>query len=101
SKLFYETMFTTHPVRVPTIGYEELLKTITRDDVMAYYHRMYVPNNVIVSCVGDFDDETVAAQIAAAFSDFPRRPVPTLVLPTEPRQVAYRERTEYKDGLGG
>lgn len=100
-KAFHETMFQVHPVRVPVIGYQELVSKITREDVLTYYHRMYVPNNIVVVAVGDFDEHKVMAHIKAAFGPYQRRPTPAIALPAEPPQVSARERTITREGLGG
>ena len=100
NKLLYQTMFTKHPVRYPTIGYEPLIRSITREDIIKYYKRMYVPNNMVVTAVGDFDQNEVLIDIKKAFSNFQRRPIPAISLPEEPKQLGKRTQTIKKSGLG-
>ena len=100
NELLYETMFTNHPVRYPTIGYEPIIQSVTREDLIKYYKRMYVPNNMVVVAVGSFNQVEVQESIRDAFSDFQRRPIPAISIPKEPKQLGKRTRTIKKTGLG-
>src|SRR3954463_910322 len=55
SQALFETAFRTHPSRQPMIGHRGVLAASTRDDLLAYYQARYVPNNLVVVIVGDFD----------------------------------------------
>jgi zinc protease len=86
-KLYNGTMFVVHPEHFPTIGYRELFDLISRDDLLNYYHRMYVPANMHVVAVGDFDPDEMLDKIQAAFAGYPYKPAPAIVLPSDPRQM--------------
>ena len=45
------------PARVPTIGYQEVIQGLSRDDVYAYYKLAYVPNNMTFSIAGNVEPE--------------------------------------------
>jgi zinc protease len=90
SKLYNGTMFVTHPEHFPTIGYLELFEPLTRDDVVKYYERMYVPANMHVVAVGDFDASVVMEKIETAFSVYPYEPPPTLLLPIDRKQMGMK-----------
>lgn len=47
------------PVRVPVIGYQEVIQNLTRDDVYSYYKSAYQPNNIIFALAGDLDPEVM------------------------------------------
>jgi len=89
-KLYNGTMFVVHPEHFPTIGYLELFNTISRDDLIEYYERMYVPSNTYVVAVGDFDAEEMLGKLEAAFSIYPFEPRPIVYLPSDPRQMGMR-----------
>ncbi len=89
-KLYNATMFTVHPEHFPTIGYLDLFNTITREDLLTYYKRMYVPSNMYVVAVGDFEAEEMLDKIEAAFSVYPYAPAPIVFLPSDPRQMGAR-----------
>jgi zinc protease len=87
---FSATMFRNHPVGVPIIGYRELFEKTTRDDIVKYYKRMYVPNNMVFVVVGDFDAQEAINKIKEAFKDFERGPLPDFSLPPLQGQVSKR-----------
>ena len=41
------------PARVPVIGYQPVIQSLTRDDVYNYYRMAYVPNNMMFVVAGD------------------------------------------------
>jgi zinc protease len=53
----FANAYTRHPYRYPAIGFESLLKALTRDDLVKYYEKRYVPNNIVISVVGGIDDK--------------------------------------------
>jgi zinc protease len=95
--LYGEVMFQRHPARYPTIGYAENFARITRDDLLDYHSRLFVPNNMIFVAVGDFKTEEAYAKIREAFKDFERRPIEMPALPSEPAQLGRRILREQRD----
>lgn len=92
-QLFYlmmETMYRHHPARYPVIGHQPVVQTVTREDILTYYDRMYVPDNIVVCISGDIDFDEALATVQHALADFPRRPVPTVNLPDEPEMATPR-----------
>ncbi len=97
SRLFWATAYAEHPAKHPVIGYEELFRKLTRDDVLRYYKTRYVPNNMVLVAAGDFSAEKAYAEIEKLFRDFPRGIWNTPMLPAEPRQLSPRRITEHRD----
>ncbi|MDB6153189.1 MAG: Peptidase inactive domain protein [Chthoniobacteraceae bacterium] len=91
SKHLFAAAYRQHPYRHPVIGHFDIFNTLTRDDVMAYYKERYVPNNMFFVVVGDVDAEAVRAQLEAHFEKSPRRPLPSVFIPTEPAQLGKHE----------
>jgi zinc protease len=90
-KAFYYTMFREHPARYPIIGFEDIFVKITRDDLMDYYERYYVPERAVVVVVGDVDGEQTLAKIRETFGALPRgRLFPEEVF-YEPPQLGRRD----------
>lgn len=48
-----------HAYGRPIIGWEDDINAITRDDLAAFYHRHYTPDNAILVVAGDVKTETV------------------------------------------
>lgn len=83
-----------HPYKYPIIGYADKLAALTREDMLKYYVRMYVPNRIAVAMVGDIDPLralTIAAGVFASSgkSDYSYRHS----VVDEPRQIDNRYAT--------
>ncbi len=79
-----------HPYRLPVIGYLDIHDQLRRDDVMAYYKRRYVPNNLFFVVAGDVDAGAIRAQLEQYFSKYPRKSLPPVFIPQEPPQLGKR-----------
>lgn len=68
--------------RLP-IGKKEILETVTPEALQRFYRDWYRPDLMAVIAVGDFDPETIEAQIREHFSDLenPDTPRPREVFP--------------------
>lgn len=66
----FENAYTRHPYRYPPIGYEKLLKSLTRDDVVKYYNRRYIPNNMVIAVVGGINARDAASAVENEFGRF-------------------------------
>lgn len=93
SDMMMTTMYLQHPVRFPIIGHKQAVQSLTKDDILAYYRRMYVPDNIVVSIAGDLDLDRTTQVVASAFASFERRPVRTITLPEEPEITTPRYST--------
>lgn len=91
SRRLFETAYTRSPYRYTIIGYPDVFNRLTREDILAYYQEKYSPDNLVFVVVGDVDAAAVLAQIREAFAGAKSRPLPPVVLPEEPRQLASRE----------
>ncbi|MCX7918792.1 MAG: insulinase family protein [bacterium] len=90
SRLFWSTAYSVHPYRHPVIGYRELFTQVTRDDLVKYYQRTFVPNNLTLVIVGDFKMEEVKPKIESAFKEFTRKELAPIYIPEEPPQIGLR-----------
>ncbi len=80
---FREFVFGNHPYGQPTEGTEESITTLTRDDIVNFHQKYYVPANAILAVVGDVKNAEVINKIKAKFSQWSGAPVtpPSLVEP--------------------
>ncbi len=83
-RLTQQARYSAHPARHPTIGYIDEFLQITREDLLDFYRRMYVPNNMIFSVAGDIDPEKVIERVSKNFAGVPSSPVPEIKFPVEP-----------------
>ncbi len=89
-KLYNAAMFVKHPEHHPTIGYKDVFLELTRDDVVAYYERMYVPNNMIFVIAGDLDAQETLGLVRKYCAAAERKPLRQIYLQTDPVQMGTR-----------
>ncbi len=61
--------FQKHTYRHQVIGEMQDLKSITRDDLYAYYRAHYTPNNALIALAGDFHTSEVLDKYAQLYGD--------------------------------
>jgi len=66
-KAFNQLVFHNHPYRWPANGTEETLSKITLADVQSFYAKEYLPNQVILTVVGDITVEQATALVQTHF----------------------------------
>jgi zinc protease len=81
---FNELVYQDHPLHRPSHGYPQTVSSLTRDDLLDFHRRYFVPNNVILSIVGDFRVHELLPKIEQAFGGWESKP---LVFPTYPAPV--------------
>lgn len=93
--LMMETMYPGHPARFPIIGHQPVVQTLKKEDIVGYYHRMYVPDNIVVAIVGDIDLDQMLGTVSKKFAGFKRKRVPTIVMPEQQPMVTPRSATKH------
>jgi zinc protease len=81
---FNELVYQDHPLHRPSHGYPSTVASLTRADLIEFHRRYFVPNNVILSIVGDFRVQELLPKIEKAFGSWQNRPV---LFPTYPPPV--------------
>ncbi len=66
-----------------TIGTIDHLKNPSMKEIMKFYNKYYVPNNMAIIMSGDFDPDKTIAQIEKTFGGFAAKPVEPLVYEKE------------------
>jgi len=97
SQALFETAYRTHPYRQPIIGHRDVFAACTRDDLLGYYRARYVPNNLVVVIVGDFDPVATRAALAEHFGSAPRVRLAPVLVPDETTQLSRRDQHLYED----
>jgi len=91
---YYESLssmlFEAHPYRIPTIGYMEDLKHLTRDDAFGHFKKYYAPNNAVLILVGDIDEALVLKQVEDYFGPIPRQEAVTEPKTKDPESVGQK-----------
>ena len=83
STLFDRLVYGFHPYGLPGNGTPETLAGITRDDLLAFHRRYFVPNNMILAVVGDTTNDEAFAMAEKVFGAWPRAEL-SMPKPIEP-----------------
>lgn len=54
---FEDTLFNGHPLGKNILGTKESVTSITREDLISFVENRFIPENMILSVVGDFDEK--------------------------------------------
>ncbi len=90
--------FTASPYHWDVIGWMDDLKKMTKQDLVDFHNRYYVPNNAVAIYVGDFDPDAVVAMAEKYFGRIPKGPDLEPIRTGEPPQ--YSEKRFYGEGPG-
>jgi predicted Zn-dependent peptidase len=87
--LFHEAVFEKHPYQWLPIGKEiSHLETVTMDDIKAFYHNYYAPQNAVIAIAGNVRFEEIVPLVDKWFGTIPKRGQPKQNIPPEPPQTA-------------
>ena len=74
-KVYYQIerlMFRDHPYKRDTIGLKDVIQHASLATFRTFYEERYVPNQMILALVGDFDTGSVRSKLAKAFAGYKR-----------------------------
>lgn len=77
---FYENVWKNNALGYNILGSEETVDAVTKESLQAHLKKFYVPERMVISISGNFDEKTVLAICKSYFadlenSDFPLNPV--------------------------
>lgn len=89
---YREAVYGKHPFARPNLGTTKSVNALTPADCAAFHRRAFVPNNVTLALVGDFDGEQVVEEIKRRTADWkktalPTKETPEVDKPKESRQI--------------
>jgi zinc protease len=87
---FNELVYQDHPLHRPSHGYPNTVERLTRDDLLEFHRRYFVPNNIILSVVGDFQVPELLPKIEKALGSWEAKPVTFPIYPEPTRQNTKR-----------
>ena len=87
---FNELIYQDHPMHRPSHGYPNTVEGLTRDDLLDFHRRYFVPNNVILSLVGDFQVAEILPKVEKTFGAWQSKPVVFPEYPEARRQTSKR-----------
>ena len=90
-KLFKKTLYGNSSYALPVEGDTKVIKQISRDDLIEYYKMYYVPNNMIITIVGNVNPSDIVTKIDEAFGYYEesqvQRPIPEIKTSSERKEV--------------
>jgi zinc protease len=88
---FNELIYETHPLHRPSVGYEDTVARLTREQILEFHGQFFIPGNCTISVVGDFDGEKTVHRIEESFAGWngPKPSYPNI--PAIERQTAPHE----------
>jgi predicted Zn-dependent peptidase len=88
---FLRSAFIAHPYGRPVLGWPSDLRAFSATDAINFFHKYYVPANMVVTVVGDVKASEAMPIIQKYFGRLPAAPMPEPLRTREPPQIAIRE----------
>jgi predicted Zn-dependent peptidase len=87
---FLRAAFIAHPYGHPVVGWPSDLRAFSATDATNFFHKYYVPANVVITVVGDVKAAEAMPIIEKYFGRIPAHPAPEALRTQEPEQQALR-----------
>lgn len=94
SKLILKTAYAASPYQRPIIGYKEVVEKFTRDDILSFRKKWYVPENMFLLIVGDVNAEQLRGEIERMTADLKPSGFFRPARAVEPKQTKIRTALE-------
>lgn len=93
-----EIAFKDSPLREDTIGSENIIKKITRKQLVDFYNKYYLPNNCVISIVSPFEHEDIIGLVNKYFGSWTKKNFEKKKIITENHQfvkeISYKKEIE-------
>src|SRR5215831_11710345 len=101
SRDLFATAYRVHPYRRPVIGFQDTVRSFTRERVLDFYRRHYSPENIVLAAAGDFTEAQLRQWTDSLWNGWWGQPTSAPARPAEPprtdRSIHVRE-DEVKEG---
>jgi predicted Zn-dependent peptidase len=94
---FITAAFQANEYHRPTVGWMSDLNTFSATDAINFFHRYYIPSNMVVTVVGDVKPAQVLPLVEKYFARIPSGPKPDERVTTEPPQNSERRVVLYEN----
>jgi zinc protease len=86
NSVFDRLVYGFHPYGMPANGTPQTIAALTRDDLVAFHAKYFIPNNAILAIVGDVTAEEAFAAAKKVFGDWAKKDLPaqTFIDPPDP-----------------
>lgn len=69
-ELLNEIMFKGTPLEYPILGTEKSIMNLNKDIILEYFYKNYIPEDIVISLVGKFDEKEVISQLNNTIGKF-------------------------------
>lgn len=83
--------YRTHPYSRPVIGFKDVILRSDLSKFQTFFQERYVPNQMVLTCVGDFDSDEMSSRIKALWGPYARGRDSFELGLVEPPQREFRE----------
>ena len=94
SRLLFSTVFQNHPYGIPVIGYDKIIKKVSRKTLVDYYQSRYIPKNMHLVVAGDFDTKEMSQKIDDTFGRLKQFKLRSVSRKKEPKQTKSRVKVQ-------
>ena len=77
NSVFDRLVYGFHPYGMPENGTPQTIAALSREDLVAFHTRYFMPNNAILAIVGDVTAEEAFSSAKRVFGDWQKRDLPT------------------------
>lgn len=92
--LLQKTLYENHPTRYPVYGEKKVIKNLNRNKLLNYFQKYYVPNNIVISVVGNIKNWREAVKQNFTFQKSKLRKKKTI---KEPKTTKNKEKKEKRN----
>ena len=100
SNILYENLnkllYKNHPYKREVIGKKEVIETITREEVLDYYNKWYVPSAMTTVIIGDVDTQKALQAVQRNFKPKPSQVLQKQIKCAYPRDKKLESQVEVK-----
>ncbi len=94
-KAFFRALYGRHPYATPSLGTEQSLRALSRDDVSAHHRRYYVARNAVIAVVGALPRPRVEALVERLAAVLPAGDKAPALPPVTPLDKAVERHIEH------
>lgn len=67
-QLLFSALFPDHSYGLPAYGFQETIRSFSRENLLRWHHQLFAPENLIISVVGDVDSSKLVNLVESTFT---------------------------------
>lgn len=90
SQLLFRTAFRKSAYRVPVIGFDRNIRSVSAKKIRSFFESRYTPPNMFLVVTGDFSTKEAKKRVESVFGELRRTPLRKVTRVREPKQTSAR-----------